>query len=424
MAHRCKPALYGTLYTRREQGALAARVGLCQAKGSHSLDFRIESSLPPRLDTGGAAIRTPAKVSGSAMTPLQRLASIQTPAVQTTSPPASGPATATNDVEKLFFSSQSTRAQVERFVQDKTLPGGLAFEFLPRTSPMRRLFPQRMVALTAYRRAARKRVTREEERNGHSSKKRRTKNGKRGKAPAEPPPMAHVRLYRLEYTPVVRAPLLIEALKLDFDKLPAHEDATRPNVMLTRSGVLIPHRQFRRLGITRQPRPRVEKMLKTLRNALPSGALGRFLQIDPNGAVKLFEQFSFNPTFAWCDAQGQPLRAYHLERLPNGVIAEIFAKERLAEWEGALRDPALRKRLREKILAEIERMEASGFAMKTTPSLAPVGVLSAGQIARVAQQGATKNPFMKLSAHFQTQREQEPEPTTATAMEPDAPSTR
>lgn len=413
MARRYKPALYGTLYTRREPESLAARVGHCQAKGSHSLDFRIESSLPPRLDTGGATIRTPAKVSGPAMTPLQRLASIQTPVVQTTSP----------DVEKLFFSSHSTRAQVERFVQDKTLPGGLAFEFLPRTSPMRRLFPQRLVALAAYRRAVRKRVSREEERQGSSSKKRRGKTGKRGKAPADPPPMAHVRLYRLEYSPVVRAPLLIEALKLDFDKLPAHEDATRPNVMLTRSGVLIPHRQFRRLGITRQPRPRVEKMLKTLRNALPSGALGRFLQIDPNGAVKLFEQFSFNPTFAWCDAQGQPLRAYHLERLPNGVIAEIFAKERLAEFEGALRDPALRKRLREKILAEIDRMEAGGFAMKTTPSLAPVGVLSAGQIARVTQQGAAKNPFVKLSAHFQAQREQVSAPTAVVATEPDTPST-
>ncbi|MBK8190428.1 MAG: hypothetical protein IPK79_08260 [Vampirovibrionales bacterium] len=397
------------------------------------MDFRIESSPPPRLDTGAPPAVASSKATRASLTPLQKLAGVQpsgatgveaiSPAIQ---PATRAPSVNAAASDKLFFSSQSTRAQVERFVQDKTLPGGLAFEFVPTQSPARRwIFPQRLTALAAYRRQSRKRVASDDERNGrqNSGKKRRGKASKRAKQDSEPLPLAHVRLYRLEYAPVMRPPLLIEALKLDFDKLPAPEDAAKPNVMLTRDGALIPHRQFRRQGVTQRPRPRVEKIVQALRGALPGGALSRFLQIDPKGTVRLFEQFSFNPTFQWEDAQGSPLRAYHLERLPNGVIAEIFVKERLGEFEGALRDPALRKRLREKILAEVERMEAQGLTLKTTPSLAPVGVLSAGQIARVSQEGASKNPFMKLSAHFQAQRSRTAAVTTTSDVTPvlDAP---
>jgi hypothetical protein len=277
----------------------------------------------------------------------------------------------------IYFSSQSTRAKLDRFLEDPQARY-LMFHFVrEQTFPLGQL-PKDSSTLVLAKTASPEPLSSA----GKSATPRPEVNA--------PPAEQHVQLHWLHYTPLTEPSLLAQAQTLDFDSsqerlqekhvayipatgdmiaqpvvqraqqdkgLPAHVGLAGAGLL---SGALKHH-------IVEKSRPWAEKLHQVIRALLPNGTFGP-LTFQADGRITFLNRWTFQPSRYWEDTQGHAVKPYTLTRLPNGLLVQVLNKQTLGTYPVA--EGLFRKALKERILSEIETVEKQRFVLLADPQAA------------------------------------------------------
>lgn len=280
-----------------------------------------------------------------------------------------------------YFSAVSTRARIDRFLNQHA-PASLVFDFVKEVpSPD---LPTHAALQVEHRRIP-----------GLVSFNSDSKEAQNKKALYR----SDIAIQRIFYQPLTDGNVLTEALKIDFDQLKAPgipgDTTLKPNVMLRPDGQFIVQPQFAEMGVEEKSRPQLAKFLKTVQKWLPSALFSHFIRIEDDGSLLLLNRWQLNPTRYWVDKENRRLKPYHLEKLANGVIANILGKEPVGIIIGSstgLAEKSLRKNAKERLLAAVDSIEQDGYALKLEPLAPPPLPINPAVFAKALPSKAP-NPF-------------------------------
>lgn len=277
----------------------------------------------------------------------------------------------------IYFSSQSTRAKLDRFLEDPQARY-LMFHFVrEQTFPLGHL-PKDSSTLLLSKTTTPAPLP--------SAEKSATPQPEAIARPEE----QHVQLHWLHYTPLTEPTLLAQAQTLDFDSaqerlqekhvayIPATGDMiAQPVVQQAQQDKGLPtHPGVAGMGIlsgalkhhiVEKSRPWAEKLHQVIRTLLPNGSLGP-LTFHADGRITFLNRWTFQPSRYWEDPQGHAVKPYTLTRLPNGMLVQVLNKQTLGTYPVA--EGVFRKALKERILSEIETVEKQRFVLLADPQTA------------------------------------------------------
>ncbi len=287
--------------------------------------------------------------------------------------------------DQFYFSSVSTRARIDRFFNEAA-PAALVFDFVSDGPLLRRASS---VALQTEHRQVPDRVSFGPDTPGKNTGKQN---------PEKIPYRSDIDIQRIFYEPIVDGRVLMEALKIDFDRLAEQNVSGKadlaPNVMLRPDGQFILRPFFREMGVTEMTRPRLAAFLQILRNRLPERLFSSLIRIGDDGTVILLNRWKTNPTRFWVDKDNRRLKPFHLEKLANGVIADVRSKEPVGIFMGSeagLADKSLRRIVKEKLLETVDTIERDGYVLKLEPLAPPPAPIDPVGFALAL--GGKNNPF-------------------------------
>jgi hypothetical protein len=114
------------------------------------------------------------------------------------------------------------------------------------------------------------------------------------------------------------------------------------------------------LGVKEHYHPIRDKVVSFIRRFLPDGKLGP-LQIFENGDIH-FMKWTFNPIRYWVDELGRKVKVLHMAQLDKNTLVDVHDAVTipLEPEEGA----SIRKTIKETVLNEMTRIESQGYRLK------------------------------------------------------------
>lgn len=114
------------------------------------------------------------------------------------------------------------------------------------------------------------------------------------------------------------------------------------------------------LGVKEHYHPIRDKVVSLIRRFLPDGKLGP-LQIFENGDIH-FMKWTFNPIRYWVDELGRKVKVLHMAQLDKNTLVDVHDAVviPLEPQEGS----SIRKTIKETVLNEMTRIESQGYRLK------------------------------------------------------------
>jgi len=141
--------------------------------------------------------------------------------------------------------------------------------------------------------------------------------------PPEPIAPLSLKVRQIEYRNFVHTDAVPTLQTMVLPALEKKDGVVQPNIMLTADNQVIAKPQFDQKGVQRVVNPFWQPLFGALRPLTDKSPFNQWVSIQENGQTTLFKRFSFNWVEHYQDINGQRLRPFALEKLPNGTIVDV-----------------------------------------------------------------------------------------------------
>ncbi len=301
--------------------------------------------------------------------------------------------------DTFYFSADSTRAKLDRFLNTAKPASTLLFNFV--TAPGASPKDSSHVALILEYKKVKDPIL------GKSTAEGQSKNAYR----------LDVVLKRQDYNRVVDARLLSEARALNASKLPLQKKTGSPNVLQTPEGQLIVKSQFKALEIKKDTREWAKRLLTQL-DKFSQTTIGQYLtrhispllRLENKETLVFFNRWRFNPVHTWRDKTENPLKPFNLVRLPNGTLGDVTSAKTIKTFIGSemgLAEASLKRMVKDRVLLAMEEVETQDYSL-IIDTVQPAVPLAIPSFKPFSSQVRLANPFAGITI----EREEKKNPAT------------
>lgn len=114
-----------------------------------------------------------------------------------------------------------------------------------------------------------------------------------------------------------------KTMRLELPPLEKKNGIVLPNVMLTAGNEFIAQPQFDQKGVSLVTNRFWKAVFKSIKALSEKGNFNNWVSVSNNGSTTLFKRFSFNWVEHYVDMNGQRLKPFALEKLPDGRIVDV-----------------------------------------------------------------------------------------------------